>query len=170
MKFSSLKRFRIVPLFCVILGFLALDRPALRPEPHGQKPMFPVLAQLELTGSPSPGGTARILASITAWIPSDDLSWKLEIPSDLDIVTGQTTWSGRLERGETRTFEIEILVPDGEPRQVSAVLQAVERPQYRSAAALEIDLGAVEGPKASRQIVTGDGTEYIQYQGTIVPR
>jgi hypothetical protein len=165
---SSLSRF--VPIVVVLTLLLAFDAPGLVPKPHGQKPMFPVLSRLEMIAEPDLGGVARIVASITAWIPGEDLAWRLEVPAGLEVVMGPTSWNGRLARGETRSFEIGVRVPDGAPHELTAVVLASERPKFRSAATLPLDLGGLEGPKGTARIVSGDGVEYIQYQGTVQPR
>ena len=86
------------------------------------------------------------------------------------MVSGPTRWNGRLETGETRSFEITLRVPDGAPYEVSAVLVAPERPRARSASTVAFDLGAIDGPKGTERLVSGDGVTYIQYQGTSIPR
>ena len=165
---SSLSRF--VPVAFVLILLLGFDAPGLLPKREGQKPMFPVLSRLEMTSEPDPGGVARIVASITAWIPGEDLTWTLQVPAGTEVVTGPTSWHGRLDRGETKSFEIGIRVPDGAPREVTALLFASERTQVRSAATLAIDLGGLDGPKGTARVVAGDGVDYIQYQGTVQPR
>lgn len=165
-----MKPARLFPALVLLAAAFALDRPELTPRPHGQKPMFPVLTHLEITGRPQPGGLATIQASVTAWVPGEDLAWKLEVPDGLEVVNGPTRWNGRLETGETRTFEITLLVPDGAPYEVTAVLVAPERPRARSASTVTFDLGTVDGPKGTEKLVSGEGVTYIQYQGTSIPR
>ena len=157
-------------LSATLAGGIALDAGHLGPTHHGQKPMFPVRAILELTGSPEPGGVASILASVTAWAPGEAVTWKLTVPQGLTLVHGPTTWSGILAKGETKSFELAVRVPDGAAYELFAEALLPERPNARSAASLPIDLGGFEGPRATERLVQGDGESYIQYQGEVTPR
>jgi hypothetical protein len=170
MRKGPRKIVRIVPILAAIILSLAVDLPGLRPSVTGQKPMFPVLARLELTGAPARGGNVTLLASVTAWTPGEELLWSLDLPPGVQVTSGPIQWTGSLARGETRSFEISIRVPDDGLHEVTATLRAAERPSIRSAATVPIDLGGFEGPRASEQIVSGDGETYIQYQGTVLPR
>jgi hypothetical protein len=154
----------------LLAGGWALDGPALKPAPHGTKPQFPVQTQLALLNDPQPGEVARVLVSITAWAPGEEIVWQLTVPEGLTLVSGSDSWSGRLGRGETQSFEIGVQVPDGNPYELYAMARLPERARATGGAGLSIDLGGVTGPAATREIVTGDGGTYIQYRGEVKTR
>jgi hypothetical protein len=154
----------------LLAGGWALDGPALKPAPRGTKPMFPVQTRLELLNSPLPGEVARVLVSITAWAPGEDVAWKLTLPEGLTLVGGPDAWSGRLARGETRSFEVAVLVPDGAPYELYAAARLPERSNATGGAGLTLDLGGVTGPAATMQLVTSDGETYIQDRGEVKTR
>ncbi len=145
------------------------DLPVLAPVAHGQKPMFPVFTRLEMLNAPDPGGAVRVLAAVTAWAPGETIHWKLEVPPGLAVIDGVTSWSGELDRGATRLFEVILTVPDGALHEVSSIAR-IEGRDARGAAMLPIDLGGYEGPRGLEQVVTGNGTTYIQYPGETLPR
>jgi hypothetical protein len=153
-----------------LLPLLAVDRPRLEPVLITPKPMFPVLTRLSMTNRPEPGGTARVTATVTAWAAGEPVEWRLDLPEGLSLVAGPDSWSGTLARGETRTFELLVSVPDGRHHEITARAWLPERPEARSADLLPIDLGALEGLKATQALVTGGAGTYIQYQGEVRPR
>ena len=147
-----------------------VDAGSNRPRTHGQKPMFPVLSRLDALNTPEPGGVLRVLATITAWTPGEDIFWTLDVPPELQRIEGPAAWSGSLARGESRAFEIAFTVPDGAYHEITATARVEGRPGARSASTLPVDLGGFEGARATEKIVTGDGVTYIQYEGEVKKR
>jgi hypothetical protein len=170
MKFSSGSQIRVPLLSAALAALLAIDSGAFLAPPHGPKPMFPVLARLELVSSPAPGGVVTVLASIQAWAPEEEVLWSLSLPSGVERVSGNEAFRGRLDRGEVRTFALTLRIPDGEPYEITASARLPERPRATSAATLRIDLGVPSGPGAAGQVVAGDGATHIQYPGEVTPR
>jgi hypothetical protein len=159
-------------ILCLVAGLAALaawDRPVLSPYPHGPKPLFPVLTQLQLANSPTPGSVATVLATITAWAPGEPVEWKLDLPAGLTLLDGPRSWSGSLGRGESLSFELSVLIPDGASYEIGATARLPEQPRATSGATLPIDLGGYDGPRASEKLVVSDGATYIQYQGEMTP-
>lgn len=152
-----------------LLPFLA-DHAAMGPAPHDQKPMFPVLTRLDLIGEPQPGGTATVLATVQAWAPGETVSWNLDVPPGLTVISGETSWTGTLEAGEVRTFTLAVDVPDGDVHELGARVRIVGRSAATSGASLAVDLGAPSGPRATGRRVAGDGVTYIEYPGEVTPR
>ncbi|MDZ4806389.1 MAG: hypothetical protein SGI90_16165 [Candidatus Eisenbacteria bacterium] len=160
----------LLPLLLAVALFLSLDRPKFEPSPTGQKPMFPVSATLAMINRPEAGGVARLVATITAWAPGEVVEWRLERPAALTLVDGPESWSGQLSRGESRSFELAFLVPDEARHEVSVRAWLPERPRATSAASQAIDLGRLEGLRATGTTAIGDGETYLQYQGEVTPR
>ena len=160
-------------LFLPILSlslFLTLDRPKFEPTPTGQKPMFPVSTTLVMVNRPEAGGVARFLVTITAWVPGEAVEWRLDRPAALTLIDGPETWNGTLAMGESRSFELALRVPDDTRYEVSSRAWLPERPRATSAASQAIDLGQLEGLRATGTTVVADGETYIQYQGEVTPR
>ena len=157
----------LLPLLA-LLGFLAVDHSALVPPPHGDKPMFPVQVALALGDVPPAGGEARVLASVTAWAPGETVEWRLTLPEGVTLLEGPDRWTGTLERGATRQFEIRIFVPDDRPHDLYASARLPERPRATAGASLTVDAGASDAPQATR--AAGVGQDYLQYQGEVRPR
>jgi hypothetical protein len=155
MSFSLSGLLRTTPLFLIVAIALCLDGPGLLPAEEGQKPMFPVRSTLSLSGVSGPGGTAQVLATVTSWT-DEEIAWRLEVPAGVQVVAGPENWAGILGTGESRTFEITLAGPGEAPYEVTAVVQ--------------IDLGRPDGFKASGRLVTGDGTDHLEYRGTVHPR
>lgn len=159
---------RAIAAMVLIAAVRLADLNALTPVPPGQKPMFPVLTRMEMLNTPDPGGVARVLVSITAWAPGETILWTLDVPPDLTLVEGSASWSGELDRGASKAFEITLIVPDGKIHEVNA-LARIEGKAARHAATLQIDLGGYEGARGLEKIVVGDGVTYIQYPGETRP-
>lgn len=159
----------LIPLLVAVVLPLSHDRSKLEPVATGQKPMFPVLATLSLVNRPEAGGVARLMATVTAWAPGEAVEWRLEAPAAMTWIDGPTTWSGTLAAGETVSFEIALGVPDDLRRDVTVRAWLPERPRATSAASAPIDLGALDGLRATASSVTADGETYIQYQGEVTP-
>jgi len=160
----------IIPILTAVVLLGSLDRPTLAPRQTGQKPMFPVLATLAITNSPEEGGVVRLMATISAWAPGEAVEWRLDLPAGLTRIDGPESWSGTLARGETRSFELALLVPDGARYDVGVRAWLPERPRATSAASESIDLGPLEGLRATAATAMGDGETYLQYQGEVTPR
>lgn len=159
--------FALSPLVLLLLGFL-VDRPALGPPPHGDKPMFPVRVMLDLSDLPASGEKAHVLASVTAWAPGETVEWTLELPDGLTLLAGPDRWSGMLERGETRQFELTVGLPDGRPHELHARARLPERPGATAGAALTLDAGPSDAAPATLE--AGIGQDYLQYRGLVLPR
>jgi hypothetical protein len=110
-----------------------------------------------------------VLATVTSWT-DEEIAWRLEVPAGVQVVAGPENWAGILGTGESRTFEITLAGPGEAPYEVTAVVQSIEHPRIRSASTVEIDLGRPDGFKASGRLVTGDGTDHLEYRGTVHPR
>ncbi|HEX7880919.1 MAG TPA: hypothetical protein VF720_16020, partial [Candidatus Eisenbacteria bacterium] len=98
------------------------------------------------------------------------VEWRLVRPAELTLVDGIESWSGTLERGETRSFEVALTVPDDVRREVTARAWLPERPRATSAASAAIDLGVLDGLRSTGTSVVADGETYLQYQGLVTPR
>jgi hypothetical protein len=159
-----------LPLVATVALFLSLDRPQMLPRETGQKPMFPVQATVAVTNRPEAGGVVRLVATVTAWAPGEAVEWRLIRPAELTLVDGIESWSGTLERGESRSFEIALTVPDDVRREVTVRAWLPERPRATSAASAPIDLGVLDGLRATGTNVVADGETYLQYQGEVTPR
>jgi hypothetical protein len=158
-----------LPLVTVAL-LLSLDRPKMLPVETGAKPMFPVSATVAVTNRPTAGGVARLVATVTAWAPGEAVEWRLVRPAELELVDGPESWSGTLAAGESRSFEIAVRVPDDVRREITVKAWLPERPRATSAATAPIDLGVLDGLRATATTATADGETYIQYQGEVTPR
>ncbi len=156
-----------LPALMAVALLLSLDRPNLLPRPTGQKPMFPVSTTLAITNSPEAAGVVRLITTIMAWAPGEAVEWRLDIPVGLTLIAGPESWSGTLSRGESRSFELALLVPDEARYEVSVRAWLPERPRATSAASQAIDLGPLEGLRATATTAMGDGETYLQYQGEV---
>jgi len=157
-------------LAALLAGVLLVDLPVLNPPAHGQKPMYPVTTRLEALNTPEPGGVVRVLATVTAWAPGEDVAFSLVLPPEVTVVAGTDAWTGTLSRGESRVFEVALSVPDGAPHEITARARIVDRPGATGASTLAIDLGGLDGPAALGRTVIGDGVVYTQYPGETRPR
>jgi hypothetical protein len=164
---KQIKWTRPVLAALVLASGLATDAAQLTPRPHGQKPMHPLWARLGAVNQPEPGGVVRLVASVTAWVPGEEIRWSLDVPPPLTHLSGPDRWSGLLARGETISFAVEIAVPDGGSYEVHSRAGLAERTGVTSGATLPIDLGGFEGPRGTERLVIGNGTTYLQYQGEV---
>lgn len=169
MRVCTSRLTRLLVFAGLLAGVWGFDSSRLKPDQPGTKPLFPVQTKLELLNDPQPGEVASVLVSITAWAPGEEVDWNLTVPEGLTLVSGPDSWSGRLARGETRSFEVAVLVPDGAPHELYALARLPERGRATGGAGLTLDLGGVTGPAATMEMVTGDGETHIQYRGEVTP-
>lgn len=159
----------VLPLLLLGLGLRA-DALRLKPAATGQKPMFPVLTTLQAAGSAGAGGLVQALATVQAWAPGESVEWELVLPDGVTLLAGPARWSGRLDRGETKSFELTFDVSGPGHFEITARAWIPERPGATSAAMLPVEPAGPAGLAATERLVTADGATYIQYQGEVTPR
>lgn len=132
--------------------------------------MFPVLATLQATGTAGAGGVVQALATIQAWAPGEPVEWDVVVPEGVTQLAGPDHWSGLLQRGEAKSFELSFRVPAEGHFEITVRASIPERKGATSAAMMPVEPAGPTGLGATGRLVTADGASYIQYQGEVTPR
>lgn len=123
----------------------------------------------ELEGDDS-GGDALVELFLKPLIDSPDMRWFLKVPEGLSLVSGPSSWEGRMEKGEEKTFLLTFSVPDGRRYELygRAEVFLENGDVITKGAGLRIDLGPKDpGPNPSFERVDKDGKRIISYKGRV---
>jgi hypothetical protein len=133
-----------------------------------QSPIELELSLLDVTES-GEGGTVIVGVRVKPLIEAPDMRWFVKLPEGVTLASGETSWEGGMAKGEEKSFQFALSVPDGRRYEVYGRAEAyVENGVVTRGAGLRIDLGEPdEGAYPAFERVGKDGGRVISYKGRV---
>jgi len=126
-----------------------------------------LLSANEFEGDDS-GGEVVVGIDLKPLIDAPDMKWFLQVPEDLSQTGGETSWEGRMEKGEEKSFQLSLSVPDGRRYELysRAEVYLDNGDVVTKGAGLRIDLGPEDlGEFPPFERVDETGRKVITFKG-----
>ena len=107
------------------------------------KPQVPILTQMTLLGTASVGREAVVDLQVQSLITAPRLRIAFQLPDGLRLSSGTDTFVDTISRGETRHFQIRVVLPDASAYEIigTASLEFPDGSRLARAASLTIQAG-----------------------------
>jgi hypothetical protein len=126
-----------------------------------------LLAANEIEGDDS-GGEVVVGIDLKPLIEAPEMRWFLQVPEGLVQTSGVSSWEGRMESGEEKSFQMTLSVPDGRRYELysRAEIYLDNGDVITKGAGLRIDLGPEDtGPYPPFERVDEKGRKVITFKG-----
>jgi hypothetical protein len=117
------------------------------------------------------GGEVTVGVFLKPLIESPDMIWFIEVPEELSLLSGLTSWQGPMKKGEEKSFQLTFSVPDGKRYELysRAEVYLAGGDLITKGAGLRIDLGPEDtGPNPPFERVDEEGRRIISYKGQVI--
>jgi len=107
------------------------------------KPQVPILTQMTLLSTPFVGGEAVVDLQVQSLITAPMLRISFQLPDGLRLTSGTDTFVDTISRGETRHFQLRVVLPDANAHEIigTASLEFPDGSRLARAASLTIQAG-----------------------------
>ncbi len=126
-----------------------------------------LLSKNEFEGGDT-GGEVVVGIDLKPLIDAPDMRWFLQVPEELIQTAGVSSWEGRMEKGEEKSFQTTLSVPDGRRYELysRAEVYLDNGDVITKGAGLRIDLGPEDtGPYPPFERVDDKGRKVITFKG-----
>ena len=94
---------------------------------HAQKPLPPIDIDLILEESqPKPGSFSYLILNVTPQINIPKASVEFKLPEEINLIHGETTWNGPLDKGATREFRVYVEIAQKGEYSVTASVSCID--------------------------------------------
>ena len=107
------------------------------------KPQAPILTQMTLLGTPFVGREVVVDLQVQALITAPMLRITFQLPDGLRLSSGTDTLVDTISRGETKHFQIRVVLPDASAHEIigTASLEFPDGSRLARAASVTIQIG-----------------------------
>jgi len=147
---------------CLVAVLGCLSALLAHPVAHATMPRAPVDLRLELGGEPAVGAEVEVTLRIRPLADAAAVALTLTLPSELELVAGETTWRGVVRAGQSHALTVVIRPREAVPATIQGigVLEFQDGTKLGESRAVTLDLGPAIKQKSalppSKKTQTGD--------------